>query len=69
MTTDGAAMLRRVTAAPEWLDMPADVRRAQLRRFLAAHPECADLPELAGVTPDAGARPELEYLATGGRTR
>ena len=36
MTDDGAAMLRRVTASPEWLDMPADVRRAQLRRYLAA---------------------------------
>lgn len=69
MTDDSAAMLRRVTAAPEWLDMPADVRRAQLRRYLAAHPECAGLPQFVGVTPDPAARPELEYLATNGAAR
>jgi hypothetical protein len=61
---DPTEMLRRITHSETWADMPADVRQQQLQRFLAKHPECAELPELAGVTPDAGARPELEYPAT-----
>ncbi|HEY8744742.1 MAG TPA: hypothetical protein VIU62_16730 [Chloroflexota bacterium] len=60
---DPVAMLRRITSAPEWSDMPADVRQQQLQRFLAKHPEYADLPELAGITPDAVAKPALEHLA------
>jgi len=60
---DPAEMLRRITHAETWAETPADVRQQQLQRFLAKHPECADLPELVGIKPGALAKPALEHLA------
>ena len=60
---DPAAILRRITESAGWADLPADTRRAQLARFLARHPECADLPEMSGVTADDGADAGLAALA------
>ena len=62
---DPAEMLRRITRSETWAETPADVRQQQLQRFLAKHPECVDLPELAGIKPDAKAKPALEHLAVG----
>jgi len=47
--SDPVAALRRVTSGDGWTNLPADVRRQQLHRFLVKHPDCADLPELAGI--------------------
>ena len=60
---DPAAILRRITESAGWADLPEGVRLAQLARFLARHPECADLPEMAGVTADGGAEDGMAPVA------